>query len=260
MNINDILISIQNYGPTLAKGLATLFIGLWAINKVTDWVNASMLRRKLDESLRPFFATSLKIGLRVLLLITVASLFNIETTSFIAVFGALAFAIGSALSGSLGHFASGVMILLFRPYKVGDLVKIQDNEGTIDEIQVFNTVLRTVTNKRIIIPNGIITQGTITNISGQGELRVDLNIYTVTNTDIDTVKKTIQQVAETCPLIVKPKQIDVLVHEVIKGQIHFIVRVWCLSEYYWDVYYYMQEQIKKSFDQNEIQVPQFHEN
>ncbi len=256
MDINGFIANIQQFGPTLAKGLATLLIGLWAINKLTDRVNASMLRRKLDDSIRPFFANAMNVGLKVLLLITVAGMFGLETTSFIAVFGALAFAVGSALSGSLGHFASGVLILLFRPYKVGDLVKIQENEGTIDEIQLFNTVLRTVNNKKVIIPNGVITQGTITNVSGQGELRVDLNIYTTHKTDIDAVKKVVQYVAENCPLIVKPKQIDILVHEVSNGQIHFIVRVWCLSEYYWDVYYYMQEQIKKAFDQNEIQTPE----
>ncbi len=255
MEINTFIQNIQQYGPTLAKGLATLLLGLWAINKLTDWVNASMIRRKLDDSIRPFFASALNVALKVILVVTVAGMFGIETTSFIAVFGALAFAIGSALSGSLGHFASGVLILLFRPYKVGDLVKIHEHEGTVDEIQVFNTVLRTNTNKKIIIPNGIITQGSITNVSGQGELRVDLNILTTPNTDIDEVKRIVQQVAETCPLVVRPKQVEVLVHEVIKDQMHFIVRVWCVSEYYWDVYYYMQEHIKKNFDQNGIKTP-----
>jgi small conductance mechanosensitive channel len=255
MDIQGIINGISQYGPTLAKGLTTLVLGLWAINKFTDFVNSAMIRRKMDDSIRPFFASSIKVGLKVLLIITVAGMFGFETTSFIAVFGALAFAVGSALSGSLGHFASGVLILLFRPYKVGDLIKIQEHEGTVDEIQVFNTVLRTVTNKVVIIPNGIITQGVITNISNQGELRVDLDIYTRANTDIDLVKKTIQQVAEGCPLILKPKQIDILLHEINDGKMHFIVRVWCLSEYNWDVYYFLQEQIKKSFDLNGIKTP-----
>jgi small conductance mechanosensitive channel len=247
--------AMEQYGPNLAKGLATLLVGLWAINKITDWVNASMLRRKVDDSIRPFFRSIINIGLKVMLLITVAGMFNIQTTSFIAVFGAMAFAIGSALSGSLGHFASGVMILLFRPYKVGDRIRIKDDEGTVDEIEVFNTVLRTSTNRRVIIPNGIITQGTITNISGQGELRVDMNVYTKKTESIDKVRTVIQQAVESCHLILKPKQIDILVNEVSKGQIHFIVRVWCLSEYYWDTFYSVQEIIKKAFDANGIETP-----
>jgi small conductance mechanosensitive channel len=230
---------IMRSAPLVAKGLLTLVIGFWGANKVSDVLKTSMTRRKVDENVRPFLLSGLNIGIKVLVLITVAGMFGIETTSFIAVFAAMAFAIGSALSGSLGHFASGVLILMFRPYKVGDLVQIGDCTGTVDEIQLFNTVLRTLDNKKVIIPNGNITQGSITNISA----------------DVDTVKNTIQAVAERCPLIIKPKQIDILLHESKNGASQYLVRAWCVSEYYWDVYYFMQEQIKKDLAKADVKMP-----
>jgi small conductance mechanosensitive channel len=255
MDYQIYLDQIMRSAPLVAKGLLTLVIGFWGANKVSDVLKASMTRRKVDENVRPFLLSGLNIGIKVLVLITVAGMFGIETTSFIAVFAAMAFAIGSALSGSLGHFASGVLILMFRPYKVGDLVQIGDCVGTVDEIQLFNTVLRTLDNKKVIIPNGNITQGSITNISGQGELRVDMNIYTDIDADVDIVKNTIQAVAERCPLIIKPKQIDILLHESKSGASQYIVRAWCVSEYYWDVYYFMQEQIKKDLAKAGVKMP-----
>jgi small conductance mechanosensitive channel len=246
---------IFHSAPLVAKGLLTLVIGFWGANKLSDIVKSSLTRRKIDENVRPFLVSALNVGIKVLVIITVAGMAGIETTSFIAVITALAFAIGSALSGSLGHFASGVLILLFRPYKVSDLVKIGEFVGTVDEIQIFNTILRTLDNRRIIIPNGIITQGSITNISAQGELRVDIDIFTEINADIESVKKLIQEVAENCPLIIRPKQVDILLHDFKEGSCHFIVRAWCVSEYYWDVFYFMKENIKKKLAQEGIEMP-----
>lgn len=246
---------IMRSAPIVAKGLLTLVIGFWGANKLADIVKATLTRRKIDENVRPFIVSGLNVGIKVMIIITVAGMFGIETTSFIAVLTALAFAVGSALSGSLGHFASGVLILLFRPYKVGDLVKLSDFTGTVEEIQTFNTILRTLDNRRIIIPNGNITQSSITNISGQGELRVDIDIYTEINADFDVVKAAIQNVTENCPLIIRPKQVDILLHEFKEGYSHYIVRAWCVSEYYWDVYYYMQENIKKSLSKEGVEMP-----
>jgi small conductance mechanosensitive channel len=258
MDYQIYLDQIMRTAPMMVKGLLTLMIGFWIANKISDTAKSSMTRRKVDENVRPFLISALNIGIKVLILITVASMFGIETTSFIAVITALAFAVGSALSGSLGHFASGVLIQIFRPYKVGDVVKIGDLTGTVDEIQIFNTILRTFDNRMIIIPNGNITQGSITNISSQGELRVDMDIYTDIDADVDTVKQAIQQVAERCALIMKPKQVDILLHESKEGYSRYIVRAWCVSEYYWDVYYFMQENIKKELAKSGVKMPQKH--
>lgn len=247
---------IMRSAPIVVKGLLTLVVGFWGANKLSDLVKATLTRRKVDENVRPFIISGLNIGIKVMVIITVAGMFGIETTSFIAVLTAIAFAVGSALSGSLGHFASGVLILLFRPYKVGDLVKVGDFTGTVEEIQTFNTILRTLDNRRIIIPNGNITQGSITNISGQGELRVDIDVYTDINADFDTVKIAIQAATENCPLIIRPKQVDILLHEFKEGHARYIVRAWCVSEYYWDVYYYLQENIKKNLHKAGVEMPQ----
>ena len=153
-------------------------------------------------------------------------MFGIETTSFVAIFSALAFAIGMALQGSLGHFASGVMLLVFKPYKVGDLVDLGGNVGVVEEIQVFNTILLTPDNKKIIIPNGVVTGGVIQNISGQGEIRVDMTYGIGYDDNIDQARKVIQSVADTCPQILKDKPVDIFVSELADSSVNFVVRPW----------------------------------
>ncbi|MFZ4544381.1 MAG: mechanosensitive ion channel family protein [Saprospiraceae bacterium] len=252
-------IDYQNYQdqlfhivPLFFKGLFTLIAGFWGANKLSELVRVSLAKRKIDENIRPFFVSLVNVGLKILVIISVASMFGIETTSFIAVITALAFAVGSALSGSLGHFASGVLILLFKPYKVGDLVKIGEYSGTVEEIQIFNTILLTLDNRKIIIPNGSVTQGSIINISGQGVLRVDVNVYTDIDEDFDMVKRTLLIVTEKCQMIIPEKSTDVLLQESKEGYNHFVVRVWCRSEYYWEVYYFLQENIKKAMSSEAI--------
>ena len=166
---------IVAYGLKIIGAIITLIIGFWVIGWITRVVNNTMEKRGFDATIRPFLGSLVSVGLKILLLLSVASMFGIETTSFIAIFSALAFAIGLALQGSLGHFASGVMLLVFKPYKVGDLVSIGGgNTGTVEGIQVFNTVLKTLDNKRIFVPNGVVTGNVITNISGQDIIGVEL--------------------------------------------------------------------------------------
>ena len=158
------------YAPTVALALLTWLVGSWIINWLLRLLTDVMTKRNLDSSVRPFLVSIVEVGLKVMLLLTVAGMFGVQTTSFIAIFAALAFAIGTALSGSLAHFASGVLVLIFKPYKVGDLVTVAGQTGTVTAIQVFNTVLLTLDNKKIIVPNGAVTSGVITNISGQGQI------------------------------------------------------------------------------------------
>lgn len=214
-----------------------------------------MRKRGAEASVIPFVTSIIMVLLKVMVLISVAGMFGIETTSFIALLGGAGLAVGLALQGSLAHFASGVMILFFRPYKVGDLVSIAGFTGTVDSITVFNTILKTVENKHIIIPNGSVTSGAITNISGQGTIRVDMQYAVSSAEDIDKVRRVVQSVADASPLILKEPAIDILVngHEI--GITKFDVRPWCRSEHYWDVYYYMQENVKKQFVVNGVQAP-----
>ena len=243
------------YAPKVIAALLTWLVGTFVINWLTRLLSALMSKRGVDNSVRPFLVSIVEVGLKVMLLLTVAGMFGVQTTSFIAIFGALAFAIGSALSGSLGHFASGILVLIFKPYKVGDLVTIAGQTGTVIEIQVFNTVLLTLDNKKIIVPNGAVTSGVITNISGQGQIRVDMLINTADDSDIDKVRSVILDVANSCPLVLKDPAAGVVVNKLPVGMIEFAVVPWCKSEHYWDVYFYMQENIKKSFDKNGISTP-----
>ena len=179
------------YAPKVLLAILTLVIGFWIIKKITNVLSKTLDNRNVDETVKPFFLSLVGIGLTVLLLFTVAGMFGVETASFIAVFGAMAFAIGMALQGSLGHFASGVMLLTFKPYKVGDLVELSGKVGVVEAIQIFNTILLTPDNKRITIPNGVVTSDIITNISGQGEIRVDMTFGIGYAEDIDQAKKVI---------------------------------------------------------------------
>ena len=182
-------------------------------------------------------------------------MFGVETTAFVGVLAAMAFAVGMALQGSLGNFASGVMILLFKPYKVGDLVSFQGFTGEVDEIQIFNTTLITIDNKKIIIPNSAVTSGPITNISGQGEIRVDQTFGIGYNDDIDKARAVIHKVAQSCPQVLKDKTVDIFVSELADSSVNFTVRPWAKSEHYWDVFFYMNENIKKEMDAANISIP-----
>ncbi len=147
------------------------------------------------------------------------------------------------------------MILLFKPYRTGDLVDIQGHVGVVEEIQIFNTILMTPDNKKIILPNGTVTSGPITNISGQGEIKVVMSYGIGYGDDIDKARSVIQSVADSCPEILHDKGVDIFVEELGDSSVNFCVRPWCKSEHYWDVFFYMHENIKKAFDKEGVGIP-----
>ena len=253
--LEQITSTLIAYAPKVVGAILTLIIGFWIIGWITRMVKNAMTKRNFDETIKPFLGSLVNVGLKVMLLLAVAGMFGIETTSFVAIFGALAFAIGMALQGSLGHFASGVMLLIFKPYQVGDLVELSGKVGTVEEIQIFNTVLLTPDNKKIIIPNGVVTSGVITNISGQGEIRVDMTFGIGYEDDIDKAKGIIQNVANECPQILRSKPVDIFVSELADSSVNFAVRPWAKSEHYWEVFFFMHEEIKKAMDKHNISIP-----
>ncbi len=255
LDMTKITEMLYDYAPKVAGAVLTLIIGFWIAGWITRLVRNMMEKRGVDESIRPFLASLVSVGLKILVLLSVAQKFGIETTSFVAIFGAMAFAIGMALQGSLGHFASGVMILIFKPFRVGDLVELSGKVGVVKEISVFNTVLLTPDNKKIVIPNGVVTGGVITNISGQGDIRVDMTYGIGYSDDIDKARAIIQKVADSCPNIDRDKPVDIFISELGDSSVNFAVRPWCKSEHYWDVYFYMQENIKKAFDREGVSIP-----
>jgi small conductance mechanosensitive channel len=243
------------FAPKLALALLTLILGFWIANRLTSLIGAALRQRKVDETIIPFLSSIVSVLLKVMVLVSVAGIVGIETTSFAAIIAAAGLAIGLALQGSLGHFASGVLLLVFRPYKVGDLVTVAGFTGEVESVQVFNTVLKTLDNRRIIVPNGAVTSGPIVNISGQGTIRVDMVFAVAGGQDIDQVRASVQKAADACPQILKHPAADILVHGHEVGITKFDVRPWCKSEHYWDVYYYMQEHVAKQFAADGIKAP-----
>jgi small conductance mechanosensitive channel len=247
---------LTDYAPKVAGAILTLIIGFWVIARITRVFNRAMEKRSMDDTIRPFLSSLVSVGLKVLLLLTVASMFGVDTTSFIAIFGALTLAIGMALQGSLGHFASGVLILVFRPYKVGDVVTIGGGEtGMVEGIQVFNTILATLDNRRIIVPNGVVTSNTITNVSGQEIIGVELTFGISYRDDIDKARQIILQVGKECPYVLDDPAQGVVVAELGNSSVNLATRPFCRSEHYWDARFYMIEHVKKQFDAQGISIP-----
>jgi small conductance mechanosensitive channel len=236
------------YTPKVILALVIYYVGSSVIEKLNKVFEDTLANRKVDSTIRPFFQSLVGLGLKLVLFLVVANVFGFETTSFVAVISALAFAIGLALQGSLGHFASGILLLILKPYRVGDEVKLGDMEGIVEEIQVFNTIIRTHDNRRVIIPNGVVSSGNIINISGQNELRVDL-LYTVAEiNNIDHVRNALTEVAKTCPYRVAEREIEVYVAELTPDEMRFLVQVWCKSGNQRLTTYYMNEHVKKTFE------------
>ncbi|MCB0636925.1 MAG: mechanosensitive ion channel [Lewinella sp.] len=247
---------LTEYAPKVAGAILTLIIGFWVIARITRIFNRTLEKRGMDATIRPFLSSLINVGLKVLLLLTVASMFGVDTTSFIAIFGALTLAIGMALQGSLGHFASGVLILIFRPYKVGDLVTIGGGEtGTVEGIHVFNTILATLDNKRIIVPNGVVTSNTITNITGQGVIGVELTFGISYTDSIDKAREIILQVGKECPYVLDDPAQPVVVAELGDSSVNLATRPFCKSADYWPTRFYMIEHVKKQFDAQGVSIP-----
>ncbi len=253
--INTLIELGAAYAPKVVGAILTLVIGFWIIKRLTKALAKYFKRKNFDETIEPFLLSLVNVGLKVVLLLAVAQMFGIETTSFVAIFGALAFAIGLALQGNLSHMAAGILILIFRPFKVGDYIVAQGYEGTVKEIQIFSTILVTLDNRIIIIPNGAITSGPIENLTAPGERKVPMVFGIGYPDDIDKARTIIQQVADACPHINHDKPVDIFILELADSSVNFAVRPWCKTEFFWDVHFYMHEQIKKEFDKAGIGIP-----
>lgn len=245
----------MNYGPQLLLALLVLFVGLWIIKRVVRLMSAGMERSNTEPTLAKFLSSLVSIGLKALLLISVASMIGIETTSFIAILGAAGLAVGLALQGSLANFAGGVLVLLFKPYKVGDFVEAQGVAGSVSEIQIFNTVIRTGDNKTIIVPNGAISNGIITNYSAQPTRRVDFVFGIGYDDDIEKAKATLTRLfTEDARTLVDPAVL-VVVSELADSSVNLTVRAWVEAADYWGLYFDMQEKVKQTFDAESISIP-----
>lgn len=242
-------------GFRVIAGLLLLLIGFRLISWLAGQLQKILLKREMDLSVTGFLVSILKIGLRVLLILTVAGMLGVGTTSFIAIFSALTLAIGLALQGNLGHFASGILLLTFRPFKVGDFVTADGYTGTVKEIQIFNTILTTLDNRLIILPNGNVMGNAIENMTAQGTRKLDLTFCIGYGEDIDKARATIREVVEAAPMVEQTLPIDVFVRKLNDSSVDFAVRFWTTNDNFWPANFHVTEQIKKAFDAAAIGIP-----
>ena len=235
------------YGPKFLAALVLFFGGLWVIRKLTRGFDAFLRRRKVDESLRPFFTSMSDTGMKVILIFMVANTVGIATTSFIAIFSAIAFSVGLALQGSLGNFASGVLILLFKPYRVGDLLTVDGRTGKVTEIQIFNTVLTNDHGKKIIIPNGKITEGPIENIEMGVPVQVEVAILVDGDSDMTAVRAAADAAAVRCPWRLADRETDVVITGLSRDDMKTEISWWTMGEHYIQTTDFMHETLKEEF-------------
>ncbi len=243
------------YAPQLLLAVVTLLAGIWLVNRFVGLIRLGMARRVVDPTLVGFACSVANIGLKALLLISVASMIGIQTTSFIAVLGAAGLAIGLSLQGSLGNLAGGVMLLSFRPFRVGDFIEAQGVSGTVSEIQIFNTVIRTADNKTIIVPNGAMSNGIITNYSLQETRRVDMSFGIGYDDDIRKARGVLNDLIVREPRILDDPAPLVAVGSLGDSSVNFTLRAWVKSADYWGVFFDMQERVKLAFDEAGISIP-----
>lgn len=251
--------TIQRYmidsGLQILISLFILFIGLFIIGRVVKGLRKVMAKRGTDPSLISFLSSLTNIGLKAMLIISVAQRMGIQTTSFVAVLGAAGLAVGLALQGTLGNFAGGVLLLLFKPYKVGHLIDAQGHTGWVKEIQIFVTILTTVDNKTVIIPNGAISNGNITNYSTLGKIRVDLIMGISYKSNIKKAKEVLLAIMTQHPMVLKDPAPFVGVESLGDSSVNLAVRPYCTPENYWDVYFDIYEAGKIALDEAGVEIP-----
>ena len=245
------------YLPKVVLAVVTLVVGFWIIKRVIKGMNRVLGHKAVDDTLQKFMTSFIDVLLKILLLVAVAGMVGVETTSFIAMLGAIGLAVGLALQGSLGNFAGGVLILFFKPYRLGDIIEAQGYTGRVWDIQIFNTILITYDNQRIVIPNGLMSNGCIKNIFVEPQRRVDIEFGISYGDSIEQARAAIQTVIDNDDRILSGDKFDpnIFVSAHADSSINMLTRVWVNSEDYWPVYFGLFEQVKYAFDKAGITIP-----
>ena len=258
--------NLSGYAVNLCKNLLAALviyiIGKWLIRKVNSIVSKLMRKKHVEASLQTFLESIVNVSLWILLVIAVISVLGVETSSFVALFTGAGMAIGMAMSGTLGNFAGGVMILLFKPYKVGDFISAQGYDGIVKEIQIFNTILVTTDNQTIIIPNGSLSTGSLKNFSTQKYRRVDLSYSFAYGTDYEVVREAIEKIQKACPQIIQEPIAGEPVIAPWQGLasldesgVTIATRSWCASADYWTVAGYMNHEVYQQLRNSGFMFP-----
>lgn len=248
-----------DYAPKIVTALAILIIGLFVIGLLIKMSKKIMKKAGVDLTLQKFLGNLLGWALKILLIVTVISQLGVETTSFAAILAAAGLAIGLALQGSLANFAGGVLIMIFKPFKLGDLVEAQGEIGVVKEIEIFTTKLTGLSNKEIIIPNGSLSNGNIVNYTTEGTRRVDLVIGVSYDADIKQTKNVLMDVLTSNPKVLKDPAPTVNVSELADSSVNFAIRPWSSTADYWDVYFETIENVKEALDEANIDIPYPHQ-
>ena len=243
------------YGIKVIAAIAVFIIGRWVARALTNLVKKVMRKRKVDPTLISFTANLAYIGLLIFVIIAALGQLGIQTTSFIAVIGAAGLAIGLALQGSLSNFAAGFLMIIFRPFNVGDFIEGAGVAGTVEEIQIFTTTLKTPDNKSAIVPNASLTSNNIINWTVKGTRRVDLVMGIGYDDDIDKAKKIMADVVASDERVLKDPEPQIAMIELADSSVNFVVRPWVKAGDYWNVYFDLTEKIKKAFDAQGINIP-----
>ncbi|MCA0130952.1 mechanosensitive ion channel family protein [Winogradskyella alexanderae] len=250
---------IIEFGPKLLGAIVIWIVGSWIIKIILKALKKGMNKANYDESLKKFLVNLSNWTLKIVLIIVVLGTMGVETTSFAAIIAAAGLAIGLALQGSLGNFAGGVLIMIFKPFKIGDLIEAQGEIGAVKEIEIFTTKLIGLSNKEIIIPNGALSNGNIINYTSEGTRRVDL-VYGVSyDSDIKETKDVLMNVLTSHSKVLKDPKPAVTVMELADSSVNFAVRPWCKTEDYWDVYFDVTENVKIALDKAGIEIPYPHQ-
>jgi small conductance mechanosensitive channel len=246
---------LSQFGLKLIAAIVVFFVGKWLARKISNLLKRGMQKAETDPTLIGFVGYNAYFGLLTMVVIAAVGQLGVQTTSFIAVLGAAGLAIGLALQGSLANFAAGVLMIIFRPFKAGDYIEAAGTAGSVEEVQLFTTTLKTPDNKIVIIPNAQVTAGTITNYSARDTRRLDLVFGVGYGDDLDKVKRVIWEVLNEESRLLKDPEPVVAVLNLGESSVDFAVRPWVNSADYWGVYFDLQEKMKKRFDQEGISIP-----
>lgn len=257
--MENIIVKLQEwgalYGLKVVAAVLILIIGRWVASGISKLVRKAMERSKVDKTLISFVASLVHIGLLVIVVIAALGQLGIQTTSFIAIIGAAGLAVGLALQGSLANFAAGVLMIIFKPFKVGDFIEGGGATGVVEEIGIFTTVLTSLDNKKIIVPNAKMTSDNIINYTEKEYRRVDLVVGVSYGDNLDKVKGVLEEALSSDERILKDPAPTIGVLELADSSVNFAVRPWVKTADYWDVFFDTQKRIKEQLDAAGITIP-----
>lgn len=253
--LNSIMTHATTLGWTLLKAFLVFIVGRLLINLVNKLIKRVLLKRDIEPSVKTFVGSLVNVVLTILLIISVVGALGVQTTSFAALLASAGVAIGMALSGNLANFAGGLIILLFKPFKVGDYIEAQSNGGTVKEIQIFHTILITPDNKTVYIPNGSLSSGAVTNFSRQDTRRVDWTFGVDYGEDYSKVQQVIETILARDSRILPDPAPFIALHALADSSVNIVVRVWVKSSDYWDVYFGINQAVYKTFNEEGINFP-----